>query len=131
MLTFIAVLYLMGNNAQAQTKLVSENTYESEAEAEPERVKNFTAKVRVIREDSDGMEVFFESETAKGAYLLPRTLEHYAKMLNDLEKSRKPKGPPVSVTANSEKRIKSVEIKKGGDGSSEQKIDIKKLIDSL
>ncbi|MGZ3771390.1 MAG: hypothetical protein ACXVCP_17510 [Bdellovibrio sp.] len=129
MLTFITVSFLLGSAAQAQTKLIAENTYDS-SDSEQEKVKSFTAKVRVVREDSDGMEIFFEGEKAKGAYSLPNSAEHYSTMLKDLEKSRKPQGPAVSVTVDSEKRIKSVELKKGED-ESQKKIDIKKIIDSL
>lgn len=115
MLTFLTALLLMGN-AQAHEKLISTNSYEAEADSDDEKIKSFTAKVRVVREDSDGMEVFFESEKSKGAYVLPSSAEHYGKKLKDLEASKKPNGPAVTVSVDSEKRIKSVELRKGSGG---------------
>ncbi|MGZ3774387.1 MAG: hypothetical protein ACXVCY_12580 [Pseudobdellovibrionaceae bacterium] len=113
---FIASLFLIFHAHGAQTSsskpgiLMSENSQESDSENE--KTKNFTAKVRIIREDTDGMEIFFEGDKAKGAYSLPQSVEHYAKKIKDLEESKKPTGPSVSVTVDSEKRIKKVEIQK-------------------
>ncbi|WII73668.1 hypothetical protein QJS83_07245 [Bdellovibrio sp. 22V] len=111
MLSFIMVLFLMGD-AQAQSKL---NTNLYEQEPERDKTKSFAAKVRVVREISDEVEVFFEGDKAKGAYTLPRSAQHYGKMLKDLEKSKKAGGPSVKVTADEDKRIKSVEINESGD----------------
>lgn len=107
MLSLIMTLFLMTGDAQAQTKKLNTDLYEKEPEKE--KGESFSAKVKVIRDDGDGMEVFFEGEKNKGAYTLPRSAEHYAKMLKDLEDSRKPTGTPVSVSVGAEKRIKSVE----------------------
>lgn len=104
----ILVLFL-SSDAHAQRTL-STDLYEQEKE-EP-KTKSFTSKVRVVREISDEVEVFFESNEATGAYTLPRSLPSFGKMLQDLEKSRKPQGPMVSVTADEDKRIKSVEVLK-------------------
>lgn len=138
MLTFIAVWFLM-SDAQAHPNLIAENTYDSEAESENEKTKSFTAKVRVVRDDSDGMEVFFEGEKAKGAYFLPQSVKHYGKMLKDLETSKKPHGAAVAITVDSEKRIKSVELQKGGSNVNgfkvpsdpNQKWDFGKIPDNL
>ncbi len=108
MLSLIMTLFLMGD-AQAQTSKINTNLYEQEAEPEKESNKSFTAKVKVVREESDGVEVFFEGDKQKGAYSLNRSVEHYGKLLKILEDSKKPKGPVVSVTADGEKRIKKVE----------------------
>lgn len=118
---FVALLLVCSAQAQEETE---ENT------------KNFTAKVRVIREDTDGMEVFFTSDKAKGAYSLLNSAEHYGKMLKDLEASKKPTGPEVSVTVDSEKRIKAVEINKNKTGfqvpaDPNQKWDFGKIPDNL
>ncbi|MEK2646043.1 hypothetical protein [Bdellovibrio sp. BCCA] len=117
MLSFIVVLFLAGDaqaQEQAPPKKINTNLYEQEAE--PEKTKSFSAKVKVVREESDGVEVFFEGEN-KGAYSLLRSTEHYAKMLKDLEDSRKPTGKPVKVVATTEKRIKTVEKSKSTEGS--------------
>lgn len=111
MLSFILLLAL-SSDAQAQGKKTNTSIYEQEAE-EP-KSESFSAKVRVVREVSDEVEVFFEGDTAKGAYTLPRSLQHYGSYLKTLEKSRKPGGPTVSVTADEDKRIKTVEANKAG-----------------
>lgn len=105
-------------------------------EEDAEKTKSFTAKVRVVRDDTDGMEVFFVSDKAKGAYTLLSSAEHYGKMLKDLEASKKPTGPQVTVTVDSEKRIKSVEINKNKSGyqipsDPNQKWDFGKIPDNL
>lgn len=118
MLSFIMILFLAGD-AQAQTPAPSKkiNTNLFEAEPEKEKSSSFSAKVKVVREESDGVEVFFEGDKNKGAYTLLRSTEHYAKMLKDLEASRKPTGTPVKVTADGDKRIKTVEKGKVTEGS--------------
>lgn len=109
MLSIIMTLiltFILPGPAQAQSNKLSTKLYESEPEVKTEK---FTSKVKVIRDDGDGVEVFFISEKQKGAYVLSRSAANYAEILKVLENSRKPKGPPVSVTANGEKHIKSVE----------------------
>lgn len=110
MLSFILMLAMAGN-AQAQNppKAKKMNTSIYEQEAEEEKTESFSAKVRVVREISEEVEVFFEGDKAKGAYTLPRSLPQYGAILKTLEKSRKPGGPPVQVSADGDKRIKSVE----------------------
>jgi len=115
MLRFITVFCLMAlvvhsSHAQTSSKSKKLNTQLYEQEPDTEKEQGFSAKVRVVREVSDEIEVFFESDTAKGAYSLPRSTPQYATVLKDLEKSRAPHGPQVSVKADSEKRIKSVTI---------------------
>ncbi|MFM6928879.1 MAG: hypothetical protein ACKOX6_10480 [Bdellovibrio sp.] len=115
MLRFIMVFCLMAAGAhlsygQTSPKAKKLNTQLYEQEPDSEKEQSFSAKVRVVREVSDEIEVFFESDTAKGAYSLPRSTPHYATVLKDLEKSRAPHGPQVSVKADSEKRIKSATI---------------------
>lgn len=107
------ILFLTGD-AQAQSKKINTSIYEQEAESE--KSESFSAKVRVVREISEEVEVFFDGDKAKGAYTLPRSLSQYGATLKLLEKSRKPGGPPVSITADGEKRIKSVEAAQGGKG---------------
>lgn len=114
MLSFIMTLLLISPSAQAQSKKkVNTNIFESDS---GEKSESFSAKVKVVREDEEGVEVFFQSEKQKGAYLLPRSAQHYGTMLKDLEASKKPQGGPVSVTVDSDKRIKSVEKGKANDG---------------
>ena len=98
------------SHAQTSSKSKKLNTQLYEQEADTEKEQSFSAKVRVVREVADEIEVFFESDTAKGAYSLPRSTPHYATVIKDLEKSRAPHGPQVSVKADSEKRIKSVTL---------------------
>ena len=104
------LMLLLAGDAQAQTKKLDTNLYIQEAE--PEKLKSFTAKVRVVREIGEEIEVFFEGDEAKGAYTLPRSSKNYAAMLSDLEKSRKPGGGAVAVTADADKRIKTVSSNK-------------------
>nr|BFD63547.1 hypothetical protein BdHM001_22280 [Bdellovibrio sp. HM001] len=113
MLSFIMILFLTGD-AQAQSKKMNTSIYEQEVE--PEKSESFSAKVRVVREISEEVEVFFEGDKAKGAYVVPRSLPQYGATLKLLEKSRKPGGPAVSVTADGDKRIKSVEAVQGDKG---------------
>lgn len=106
MLNFIMVLLLTGS-AQAQQKdKPTTNLYESETE---EKSESFSAKVRVIRDEGDSVDVFFISDKQKGAYSLPRTTPNFAAALKALENSRKPKGGPISITANGDKTILKVE----------------------
>ncbi len=106
MLSLILVL-IMGGNAQAQRSGHATNTNIYEQEKEPESTQSFSAKVRVVREISEEVEVFFEGDKQKGAYTLPHSLQSFGTLLKVLEKSKKD-GSPVTVVADSEKRIKSV-----------------------
>ncbi|MGE5084805.1 MAG: hypothetical protein ACM3MG_00790 [Bacillota bacterium] len=115
MLRFIMFFCLMVataplSYAQTNSKPKKLNTQLYEQEPEEDKEQSFSAKVRVVREVSDEVEVFFESDSAKGAYTLPHSTPNYATVLKDLEKSRAPHGPQVTVKADSEKRIKSVTI---------------------
>ena len=88
-----------------------EQDEEYKAEKEDDKLKNLTAKVKVVREESDGVEVFFDGDKNSGAFFLHRAIPHYAKILKDLEKSKKPQGPNVRITYTEDKKIKSVELK--------------------
>lgn len=99
------------------------NTQLYEQESDGEKNKSFTAKVRVVREIAEEIEVFFESEEAKGAYSLPKGTRDYATALKNLEKSRAPHGPAVTVTADSDKRIQSVDIPKPIKGHDQKERD--------
>ncbi|MDG0816029.1 hypothetical protein [Bdellovibrio svalbardensis] len=92
------------------------NLYEQE-EAKDD-TKSFTGKVRVVRDISDDIEVLFEGEDAKGIYSLSRSKSNFAAMLKSLEASKKAGGPAVTVTADSDKNIKSVELNKAGSSRS-------------
>lgn len=105
------------STAGAAKKSAPMNTslFESDNEEEPaaeSKTKSLSAKVKVVREDSDGVEVFFEGDQHRGAYYLLRSLKGYATHLKALEDSKKPQGPAVSVSFDAERRIKSVEKKK-------------------
>lgn len=124
MLRFISALCLaalISQPAFSQTKKLNTQLYEKEADGEKD--KSFTAKVRVVREISDEIEVFFESDEAKGAYSLPKGTHDYATALKKLEKSRAPHGPAATVTVDSEKRIKSVQIQEAPAGKSSKPYD--------
>ncbi|GEM_PF-1372508 len=138
MLSFILILFLSSSDAQAQTaapatppaaKKFNTNLYEQEPEPEKEDSQSFTAKVKLVREEENGVEVFFEGEKQKGGYSLARGTEHYAKYVKDLEASRKAKGPQVSITADSEKHIKKVELKKGSNQDPNKTWDFGKIPD--
>lgn len=103
-------------DAPAQKKGLSTDLFEKdagyqEAKDENDGLKTLTAKVKVVREESDGIEVFFEGEKNTGTFFLHRAIPHYAKILKDLEKSKKPQGPPVSISYTEDKKIKKVELK--------------------
>ena len=83
------------------------NIFEKEKDT---KLTSFSAKVRVVRDVDTDVEVFFDSDKAKGGYTLPRTLHNYAAALAALEASKK-SGAPVTVIADSEKRI--AEVKEG------------------
>ncbi|UYL09493.1 hypothetical protein B9G69_002760 [Bdellovibrio sp. SKB1291214] len=105
----LILVFLMVDPAHAQSKIQKRSTNIYEAETTEEKSESFTAKVRVVRDISDEVEVFFESDTARGAYTLPRKIKSYATVLKTLQESEKPGGPQVSVKADSEKRIESVD----------------------
>ena len=113
MLSLILILLITGD-AQAQTapKKPNTNIFEKDPSSESDNSLSFSAKVKVVREESDGVEVFFEGEKSRGAFSLSRSSEHYGKFLKYLEDSRKVKGGPVSITATADKRIKTVEKSK-------------------
>lgn len=113
MLSLILILFLT-SDAQAQTasKKLNANLFEKDPVSESDNALSFSAKVKVVREESDGVEVFFEGEKSRGAFSLSRSSEHYGKFVKILEDSRKVKGAPVSVTATTDKRIKTVEKSK-------------------
>ena len=115
MLGLVLVLFLIPN-AEAQNKARSTDIYEQDAGEST--TKTVTGKVRVVREVSDEVEVFFEGDKFPGAYTLPRGLQHYGTMLKALEASKKANGPAVTITADEDKRIKTVELKAAASGSS-------------
>lgn len=106
MLNFFFLVLIGLADAEAQSKKHQTQMYESEPESA--KTSQFSAKVRVIREESDGVEVFFDSETQSGAFFLPKSTENFASLLKYLEESQKPKGLAVSVTADENKSIKSI-----------------------
>ncbi|WP_413557755.1 hypothetical protein [Bdellovibrio sp. HCB209] len=118
MLSFV-ILLLLSDPTFAQSKKLNTNLYEAEkVEAKKE---NFTAKVRVVRDISDEVEVFFDSDKARGAYTLPRRIDSYAEVLKTLEDSAEPGGGSVAVTADSEKRILKVDKSSSRSGSGYKK----------
>ncbi|MBL7671595.1 MAG: hypothetical protein JNM39_14010 [Bdellovibrionaceae bacterium] len=89
--------------------------------------ESFVAKVKVVRTIQGETEIFFESNKVTGAYLLANSLKDYATLKDHLETSRKPGGPEVKVTADDEKRIKTVEILENKPPSSSQEVDWDKI----
>lgn len=107
-----------------QAKPLSTSLYENEGE----KIQSFTSKVRVVREISEEVEVFFESNEAKGAYILPKSIKSFGTVLKTLQQSQKRDGSAVSVTVDAEtKVIKSVE--KGSEKS--EKYDVDKEFDKI
>jgi hypothetical protein len=134
MLSLILVLLLVPN-AEAQKKSArSTDIYEQDAAENT--TKSVTGKIRVVREVGDEVEVFFEGDKIPGAYTLPHGLQHYGTMLKALEESKKPSGPAVTVTADEDKRIKTVELKAASGGyqmptDPNKKIDIDAALESI
>jgi hypothetical protein len=118
--------FCLSSPTLAQSKKLNTNLYEKE-EVE-DKTTSFSAKVRVVRDISDDVEVFFDSDKASGAYTLPHGAANYATMLKKLEDSREAGGGFVSVTADSDKRIKSVESAAKGkavkDSGNPWKVDV-------
>ncbi|QDK38386.1 hypothetical protein [Bdellovibrio sp. NC01] len=85
------------------------NLYEQE---EKNTDKSFSAKVRIVRDISDDIEVMFEGDSVKGIYSLSRNRSNFAAMLKALEASKKADGGAVTVTADEDKNIKTVEAAK-------------------
>ncbi|MNK93291.1 hypothetical protein D3C87_1134430 [compost metagenome] len=132
MLSLVLVLLLVPN-AEAQNKARSTDIYEQEADEST--TKSVTGKVRVVREVSDEVEVFFEGDKITGAYTLPRGLQNYGTMLKALEASKKANGPAVTITADEDKRIKTVELKAASGYQTptdpNKKIDIDAVLESV
>jgi hypothetical protein len=116
-LLIFSIFFLFVFSIKAQTAhSTSSRTHLYEQEAAKDESKTFTAKVRIVRDISDDLEVFFEGEVAKGAYTLPRQTKGYAAILKTLEASKKAEGQSVTVTADKEKNIISVEASKAKTG---------------
>jgi hypothetical protein len=116
-LLIFTIFFLFTFSTKAQTTHTSSsrtNIYEQQAAKDESKI--FTAKVRIVRDISDDLEVFFEGEVAKGAYTLPRQTKGYAAILKTLEASKKADGQSVTVTADKEKNISSVEASKAKPG---------------
>lgn len=98
-----------------QEQLVAKSNFDSniyEAETEKDDMKSFSAKVSVVRIVSEDTEVMFEGENNKGVYTLPHGIKNYAAALESLNKSKKSSGLSVSITADLDRNIKSVELNK-------------------
>lgn len=94
-------------NAPPKAKATT-SVYENETESP--KTKSFAAKVKVIRDETDSVEVFFSGDEAKGAYFLYRNHPHFAEYLHRLEESRKPQGQKAKVIVEDEdKKIVTVE----------------------
>lgn len=74
-------------------------------EKDSTKSQSFTAKVRVVRDISDEVEVFFDSDQARGAYSLPRNAKEYGAALKLLVDSSKTQGTPVTVTADKDSKV--------------------------
>lgn len=110
-----------------QATKMSRDIFEKEENPDKQNA-SFSAKVKVIRQESDGVEIFFEGTKQKGGYLLLSSKKGYGKMLDALEKSRKPQGPTVSVQADPDQRILAVEVKEN-EKKNDGKIDFGTLPD--
>jgi hypothetical protein len=73
------------------------------------KLKSLTAKVKVVRDEGDGREVFFTGEKVSGAFYLHRSVEHYGAYIKILEDSKKPSGSSVTIKYDDNQNIKSVE----------------------
>jgi hypothetical protein len=89
--------------------------------------ETFTAKVSVVREIQEEIEVFFEGNK-KGPYILPDG-PHHGLYMQRLEKSKKSSGPMVKVTIDND-RLQSVDIveKKESEGPQVSEEDLMKKI---
>lgn len=91
--------------------------YKSKLREDEPNTESFSAKVKVVRTVQGDTEIFFESEKARGAYLLPSTLKDFNLFKQRLQKSLAVGGPQVNITADGEKRIQNVEIKEDSNPS--------------
>ncbi len=100
------------------------NTQVFEAEGEQ---NTFSGKVRILRDNTEDTEVFFENKKHPGPYILSEKLPSYGLFKARLQKSKKSGGPAVKVTVDND-HIKSVDI----DGNaSPSTLSEKDLMDSV
>lgn len=100
-IAFFLVLFHLPVNA--------ENSGSSQFFEKDSDEKQFSAKVKVIREISEDTEVFFDNPQAKGAYTLQQN-SNFGSNLTKLQKSMKSRGPRVTISADDNNYITSVEI---------------------
>lgn len=98
--TLLGLCFFPASHGHAGT-----NVFEVENDA-----SNFSAKVKVIRQNHGETEIAFDSDKYQGFYTLPENDKkgEYEQML---EKSKKAKGPEVSVSVDSNRQITSVILK--------------------
>lgn len=123
MKTALLCLLLLGSFAHAKKPGLSTSIYEKDEK----KAQSFSAKVRVVRDISDEVEVFFDSEKARGAYYLPKNL---AGTIPDLQESQKASGPQVSITADADNRILSVQ-KHSAPSEAASKAEMQKKYDKI
>lgn len=69
-----------------------------------------SGKVKVVREVQGETEVFIENpKGSSGPYVLPQSIKNRASVLKILNNSKKPGGPPVTISIDDNQQIKSVE----------------------
>lgn len=75
-------------------------------ESEEVKTETFSAKVKSVREAEDGVDVTFESNVGTGFYSLSRRkIKNYDNIYANIEKSKRPKGSLLKVTAEKDDKI--------------------------
>ncbi len=93
--------------AKTGTQVYEEEENSTGKEADS-KLKSLTAKVKVVRDDGEGREVFFTSDKVTGAFYLHRSVEHFGTLIKLLEESKKPMGQSVTIQYDDNQNIKSV-----------------------
>lgn len=81
--------------------------------------QSISGKVKAVREVQGDTEVFIDNPKGNsGPFTLPENIKDRAKLLKSLQNSQKPSGHSVTISIDSQDRIKSVEESAGSAKSS-------------
>lgn len=120
MLTLAMTLAFSAHAADANAKKKSKlntNLYEQESSN-----TSIAGKVKAVREIQGDTEVFIDNPKGNsGPYVLPANIANRAKLLKALHNSQKTGGGAVTISIDSQDRIKSVEESGGSEDSQTNK----------
>lgn len=112
-LAFALVLPAHADDAKKKKSRLNTNLYEQEASN-----ASISGKVKAVREIQGDTEVFIDNPKGNsGPYVLPTNIANRARLLKALHNSQKPGGGTVTISIDSQDRIKSVEESGGSEDS--------------